>query len=340
LLVAGSFSGFPAGPPNAETGRFWISKAPHSGGVFFSRFSALYIAREKGGGASAEVMVGAWVRIVRRGDFRDFRKLKKSASARSSGKLPETKFACFRQGEFSGQAKSWLVVRDKTKNPPPSAFDLLPGGEFVATIGDVAERGFQWDQLLSVLPYLKFLPIAGIVIRVGKRRIKIPKQLVGDFEKLTRAERKALLETAAAARTEKEAADIVARGIKRRAPDGTEIKRIGSRFPINSKYAGKVMPASELPPALRKKYPSGVAFTSEGFPIFKPHAIAEVKVAGLTGNRRVDERKANNLARLKGTPRGYTWHHHEEGVTMQLVARDLHEAVRHTGGSAVIEHAD
>lgn len=34
---------------------------------------------------------------------------------------------------------------------------------------------------------------------------------------------------------------------------------------------------------------------------------------------------------------GYTWHHVEDGRTMQLVPRDLHTAVKHTGGVAVIK---
>ncbi|MFD3511050.1 HNH endonuclease [Nocardia sp. NPDC058666] len=34
-------------------------------------------------------------------------------------------------------------------------------------------------------------------------------------------------------------------------------------------------------------------------------------------------------------PRGYTWHHHEDGVTMQLVPNGIHDAVRHAGGVAI-----
>jgi hypothetical protein len=63
-------------------GHFLNAKSAQLGGDFHFRFSALYIAREKGGGASMEVMVGAWVGIVRRGDFRVFRKMKKSECAR------------------------------------------------------------------------------------------------------------------------------------------------------------------------------------------------------------------------------------------------------------------
>ncbi|MGD9724272.1 MAG: HNH endonuclease [Pirellulales bacterium] len=126
--------------------------------------------------------------------------------------------------------------------------------------------------------------------------------------------------------------------VARLAPDGTEIKPIGGRYPINSKYAGKVMPASDLPAAIRKKYPNGVRFTSEGFPDFSPYAIKTVKVKGLTGDRRKDADLANSKAGLSKTPPDYTWHHHEDGVSMQLVPTDLHDAVRHTGGVGVTRH--
>ncbi|MBN1126825.1 MAG: HNH endonuclease [Sedimentisphaerales bacterium] len=46
---------------------------------------------------------------------------------------------------------------------------------------------------------------------------------------------------------------------------------------------------------------------------------------------------ANKMMGYPDTPKGYTWHHVEDGVTMQLVPTDLHQAVRHTGGVAVIK---
>jgi filamentous hemagglutinin len=56
----------------------------------------------------------------------------------------------------------------------------------------------------------------------------------------------------------------------------------------------------------------------------------------LTGNYAIDAAKANSVLGLKSTPTGYVWHHVEDAMTMQLVPQDLHWAVRHTGGAAVI----
>ncbi|MGK8208888.1 HNH endonuclease [Burkholderia cenocepacia] len=36
-------------------------------------------------------------------------------------------------------------------------------------------------------------------------------------------------------------------------------------------------------------------------------------------------------------PDGYVWHHVENAKTMFLIPQDLHNAVRHTGGVAVLQ---
>ena len=63
----------------------------------------------------------------------------------------------------------------------------------------------------------------------------------------------------------------------------TVVPTIGGRKPVNSRYAGQV-------------HPSGVRFTYQGFPDFTPHARAQVQVEGLTGNRLIDNRLANQAA--------------------------------------------
>jgi hypothetical protein len=90
---------------------------------------------------------------------------------------------------------------------------LTPAGDLVVTIGDVAERGPQWDQLLSVLPIIGMLPIGAVILKVGKRSIKVPRQLARELGALTDGERKKLLAQAAAANTDEEAAAIIKRGV-------------------------------------------------------------------------------------------------------------------------------
>ena len=45
---------------------------------------------------------------------------------------------------------------------------------------------------------------------------------------------------------------------------------------------------------------------------------------------------ANEAAGFSSTPKGYTWHHVEDGRTLILVPSDLHGEIRHTGGASLI----
>ncbi|WP_420482794.1 hemagglutinin repeat-containing protein [Burkholderia cepacia] len=112
---------------------------------------------------------------------------------------------------------------------------------------------------------------------------------------------------------------------------------INGRLPINSKYADQQFPMDKLPPEIQQKYPQGVKFNSQGFPDFLPYAKAKTDIGNLTGNYRTDEALANKKVGLSGTPEGYVWHHVENAQTMLLIPQDLHNAVRHTGGSAVLQ---
>jgi filamentous hemagglutinin len=47
---------------------------------------------------------------------------------------------------------------------------------------------------------------------------------------------------------------------------------------------------------------------------------------------------ANKAMGYPKTPKGYVWHHVEDAQTMQLMLKELHNVVKHTGGDAVIRH--
>ncbi|MCP3167404.1 HNH endonuclease [Myxococcus xanthus] len=73
----------------------------------------------------------------------------------------------------------------------------------------------------------------------------------------------------------------------------------------------------------------------EGYPDFRAAGVvkAEVKIA-YTGSRAGDFAAANRAAGLQATPKGMTWHHHQDRTTMQLVPTDVHARTGHTGGFA------
>ena len=72
----------------------------------------------------------------------------------------------------------------------------------------------------------------------------------------------------------------------------------------------------------------------DGFPDFSSVSTHTVKIE-LTGNRALDDAAANRVAGLDAKPRGFTWHHHQDGTTMQLVPTDIHRKTGHTGGFAL-----
>jgi hypothetical protein len=124
------------------------------------------------------------------------------------------------------------------------------------------------------------------------------------------------------------------------AEEATDVMPVAGRLPQNHLYAGRAFPDHLLPPQYRSK---GLRFTKEGYPDFAPHAKQlpngknHVEIE-YTGSRRADVAAANKKAKLDDTPRYWTWHHAEDMKTMYLVPSDLHEAVKHTGGTARSKH--
>jgi hypothetical protein len=124
------------------------------------------------------------------------------------------------------------------------------------------------------------------------------------------------------------------------------LPRINGRRPINYMWANKTYNGAKWTPDLAAKYPQGVPFDANGFPVFDNYAQARWQPSHggkFTGKWDLDVKAANADMQRRfpdqnwsKTPDGYTWHHVEDGRTMLLVPRDIHKAVRHTGGVAVI----
>ena len=60
----------------------------------------------------------------------------------------------------------------------------------------------------------------------------------------------------------------------------------------------------------------------------------------LKGTMPPDDDIANRNAGLESTPEGYTWHHKEDGKTMQLVPTDMHRSFQHSGGAVILRSAN
>lgn len=79
-----------------------------------------------------------------------------------------------------------------------------------------------------------------------------------------------------------------------------------------------------------------VTYNKDGYPDFSAYRHPTVKDVQIkfTGSRPKDDRLANAAAGIREKPVGYTWHHHQDGKTMQLIKTDVHSEFYHTGGMA------
>ena len=118
----------------------------------------------------------------------------------------------------------------------------------------------------------------------------------------------------------------------------------------NHQYAGSRYPLEEKNPELARKYPNSIKFDEDANPIFDPYAKATVRFekGALRGNSNSGSPDFIAANKKMGYPGRYppeicgpkgnepcTWHH-KDFQTIQLVPRDLHEAVRHEGGASLI----
>jgi hypothetical protein len=75
----------------------------------------------------------------------------------------------------------------------------------------------------------------------------------------------------------------------------------------------------------------------QGFPDFSPYAKHQVKI-DMTGVDKVDFKAANDAMKQVDPkweqPNGWSWHHSEDGRTMQLVPTEIN-SIPHTGGAAL-----
>jgi len=97
---------------------------------------------------------------------------------------------------------------------------------------------------------------------------------------------------------------------------------------------------------LKQKYPNGVNFDKFGFPRFEPYAVKVNGKVGVVpvktiGNRLQDFSKADAFLGINEEYRdlnNLVWHHVEDTQTMILVPKDIHTAVRHSGGISVAKN--
>jgi len=129
--------------------------------------------------------------------------------------------------------------------------------------------------------------------------------------------------------------------------DGVRVKPAGGawKYPPNwsswIKKGGKIVTHEDGSVTYIRKDGVQVTYNKEGFPDFSPHATQTVEIDDMQFNHTSDFRKANEEIGLTGSdpPDGFTWHHVEDGKTMQLVPQSIHNVAEggfpHAGGVSV-----
>jgi uncharacterized Zn-binding protein involved in type VI secretion len=93
---------------------------------------------------------------------------------------------------------------------------------------------------------------------------------------------------------------------------------------------------------------TAVTYSKEGYPDFSPHAVRETDLPEFV-DRPADFKQANTNVGLEEfgdrspknvsidgkPPNDYTWHHHENQKTMQLVPSEIHDTFTHKGGHSL-----
>ena len=113
----------------------------------------------------------------------------------------------------------------------------------------------------------------------------------------------------------------------RKLVSAVKVKPINGLLPRKHEFAGDKMP---LPQSLHAKYGTHVRFTDDAFPDFSKFVKKRIKIS-ITGNHKVDAKEANQKSGFDVTPEGMTWHHYQDGKTMELMPSDLHNSVSHNG---------
>ncbi|RYZ37802.1 MAG: HNH endonuclease [Myxococcaceae bacterium] len=122
-------------------------------------------------------------------------------------------------------------------------------------------------------------------------------------------------------------------GRPRPPPTKTEAGRSGIREGSSTNGATTDAPIRNAHLAGQRHPVTGVPFDAEGYPDFKAAGVVKVEVKlEYTGSRSGDFAAANKAAGLRETPKGMTWHHHQDRTTLQLVPTAIHARTGHTGG--------
>jgi hypothetical protein len=226
---------------------------------------------------------------------------------------------------------------------PTPVSDLIGAGMSAAK-GDWIGAGLS---LISVIPYVgDALGKTAKGARLLKKMSDLKKRIEATAAALKKLQsnRKSAAAVERARRRQKAAERAIQKKKCQTCPDEEAISgKYGSRIPQkDGKWSGEPGnsewhpdPNTERGKAILDATDGKPVRFKDGYPDFSEHSIKNVEI-DMKGNHDSDFAAANAAAGYARTPKGYTWHHHEDGVTMQLVPEDLNKHVPHTGGNSIV----
>jgi hypothetical protein len=217
-------------------------------------------------------------------------------------------------------------------------------------ISDVVGAGlslYRGDLIGAGLSLISVIPYAGDALgktakgaRAAKKIEALRKSIVGAMARVAKAKRAAQSGAAASVRA-KRAAEAAKKAVEAKTCKTCKppSNRFGTRLPADDKGAW----AGEKGNSVFTPHGGKPVQYKDGYPDFSPYSKKDVKIdMDLAGDRGKDFKAADEAMREAigdpnwQRPKDMTWHHHEDGTTMQLVPRDVHDAAQHTGGVSVV----
>lgn len=262
------------------------------------------------------------------------------------------------------RSKEWEAA--KTTADLAGIVDPTPASDAVSFGMSVAEGDWVGAFLsgVSFVPYLgdtvakpiKIVRAAKTVAAIEREAAALAKQIAHFKNAGTRIAQRKMAAAAERARRAKEAGERYAAAAKcARCPKPSN--RFGTHLPSTGSWKGE---AGNSRWVSDDKPPVSVDYR-EGYPDFstsEPHSIyprgggsVEIEMKG----NDTDFRAARDAMRQKlGDPKwpggrelapdGYTWHHNEDGATMQLVRKSVHDKAEsgaaHVGGESIVSGKD
>ena len=244
------------------------------------------------------------------------------------------------------QSKEWEIAQGAVD--AAGIVDPTPISDGISAVMSVA-KGDWVGAGLSAVSMIPYLGDAVAKTAKGARAIKKLKELTESIQQTikalddARAARK-LADRKAAAREVQEAREKAANACKKCAAEqkyGTQLPTRGEWDPPGSRGHGTwTSEGGEYKVKYENGYPDFSTATKNGQPI----KTESVEIPAMSG-KDSDFRQARDAMRERTgdpkwpnnggeyEPKGYVWHHKEDGVTMELLPKDLHNKSMSTGGS-------